>query len=142
MSTVEKFAPYPRDEDAVTADRLARHMAVAAQLTNSQIFTSMHARDAAEGTDRAEKDSPLAKLTAEVHHLTLVNAINEYAIVHLLRALIEHAPGQADEVAKDLWGVWEDGGAVGEWIWEWLTGYGIDPEAVRKAAEALEVSAA
>lgn len=133
MSITDTFAPYPRDEDDVTAATLARHMAVAAQVAHSQIFPSMYARDAAEGPGRADKDSPTAKLTAEVHHLTLVNAINEYAIVHLLRALVEHAPQQADAVAKDLWNAWEDGGATGEWLWEWLTEYGIDPEAINAA---------
>lgn len=140
MSITEKFAPYPRDEDDVTAVSLARHMAVGAQVAHSRIFPSIYARDAAEGPGGAEKDSPAAKQAAELHHLTLVNAINEFAIVRLLRALVEHAPEQADVVAKDLWSAWEDGGATGEWIWEWLTEYGIDPEAINAAVASKETT--
>lgn len=133
MNIADKFAPYPTSEDDVTADRLARHMAVAGFTASAQVFPTVYARDAAEGPGRANKDTAEAKAAQEIHHLTLLNTINEYAIVHLLRALIEHAPDKADEVAKDLWGAWDDGGAVGEELGEWLTGYGIDPAAITTA---------
>ncbi|MEV0996915.1 hypothetical protein [Nonomuraea sp. NPDC050202] len=48
-----------------------------------------------------------------------------YGVVFLLRALMKHAPGQADEIAAQLWQHWYDGDAS-EWISDWLSEWGID----------------
>jgi hypothetical protein len=134
MSSLEKFAAYPTSEQDVTADKLARISAVQAQASWSRIFPLLHAKNEAKG-------KPNAKDADDIHYLTMANAVAEYTVVHLLRTLQEHAPEKADEVARDIWGTWEDGGAVGEWVWEWLAGYGINPDEVSAAAKPDEVPA-
>jgi sulfite reductase beta subunit-like hemoprotein len=104
------LAPYPTSAEEVTAEKLARHLAVAAQ---HSFRTTM---------DATEPDR--AAMTVFVH---------EWGIVFLLRELQERAGTHvADAVARQLWESWEDGGGLGEFLWEWLTEYGIDPEAVTR----------
>ena len=127
MNELNKLAPYPTREQDVTADALARVMAVTGQGDNARIFPTMYARDNAEGT-------PEFVAMDLIHAMTMAGAVQSYTIVHLLRTLQEIAPDKADEVAKDVWNAWEDGGAIGEWLYEWLTEYGIDPAAVADIA--------
>lgn len=116
---LDKFAPYPRSEDEVTADALARHVAVSAQRRRVIIDRLMVDTSPDAGARRMDQIGVL---------------INEYGVVKLLRALVEHAPEEADGYAKRLWGAWHDGASVDEGLWEWLTEYGIDPEAVSRVA--------
>jgi len=44
-----------------------------------------------------------------------------FGLVRLLRSL---PPKQADELAKDIWECWDDGGTVHELLWEWADEYG------------------
>lgn len=136
MTTTDEFAPYPRTEDTVTADKLARSMAVAAQVAYTLVDATMGDRDAAEGPGGVHADTPLAKALGKVARLTTSNTVERYGIVRLLRALIEHAPEHADEVARDLWQAWNDGSTLGEETWEWLAEYGIDADAVTQVATA------
>ncbi|MEU4231052.1 hypothetical protein AB0F17_42745 [Nonomuraea sp. NPDC026600] len=48
-----------------------------------------------------------------------------YGVVYLLRELITHAPGQADEIAARLWDDWIDGGGS-ERLSDWLGAWSID----------------
>jgi hypothetical protein len=119
MTSTDELAPYPTSADAVTADRLARYYAVAAQTAWTK-WTSTR------GTAKTEADR-------DARELTLMIAIDSFGVTHLLRALQKHAPDHADDTAVDLWSFLDDGGAVGEGLWAWLTGYGIDPEAINAA---------
>ncbi|MFG2001729.1 hypothetical protein ACGFNU_21515 [Spirillospora sp. NPDC048911] len=121
MSTnpLDEFARCPQTTTDVTAESLTRHMAVSAQRRVIII-------------DRLMEDTSPAGQLRYMDAIGLL--VGEFSVVKLLRALSEHAPGMADEVAKDLWGDWEDGGAIGEWLWEWLAEYGIDAAQVSKVA--------
>lgn len=112
---VDQAAPYPREEKDVTADALARHLAAAAQAAHARAMDP-------------SMDEPTIAATYRM--------VDLFGLVRLLRALIEHAPAEADAVALDLWGAWEDGSSLAEWLYEWLTEYGIDGEAIRAAVEA------
>lgn len=106
--TTRPLAPYPSSVEDVTADKFARHLAVAAQ---HSFRTTINAA----GLDRT----------------AMALFVQEWSVVYLLRELQERAGVMiADAVARDLWEAWEDGSGLGEWLWEWLTEYGIDPEAV------------
>src|SRR5690349_9292303 len=108
--TTTNPAPYPTRSEDVTADGLAKHLAVAAQ------------RDF-----RATQDA------AEIDKNQMARFVYEWGIVYLLREAQERAGVRvADDLARGLWENWNDGSGLGEWLWEWLTEYGIDPEAVSK----------
>ena len=120
-------APYPRNEDEVTAAALLRHLTVAAQVAWAMQWETFEKYyDAAK--DPALRDLWMASISLSV---------SDFTGVFLLRALIEHAPiAVADQVARDLWLVWEDGGAVGEWLWEYLDEYGINGDEITEAVTA------
>jgi hypothetical protein len=127
MSKLNDFAPYPTyDRDAekvvpeVTADNLARNMAVFAQ---SQITAvDLLSVDHTEEGKRQYRD-----------RVSIL--MQTFGVAFLLRALGEEtSQGMADEVAGNLWECWQDGVSVHELLWEWLTEYGIDPAEVSKVA--------
>lgn len=101
-------APYPRSAETVTAEGLARHLAYQAQRTNMQIMT-------ASGIDRD----------------AMARFVYEWGVTFLLREALAHlGPVTTDGIARELWEAWDDGSSLGEFLWEWLTEYGIDPESV------------
>jgi hypothetical protein len=103
-----QLAPWPTSAEDVTADKLARHLAVGAQRT---LRTTMDAPD--------------------VNRDAMARLVYGWGVTFLLRELQERSGVTiADAVAQDLWEAWEDGSSLGEFLWEWLTEYGIDPEAV------------
>lgn len=115
------IAPYPVHESEATADALARNLTVVAQLNWRRMLD----------TETAEETRAATNLM-----------VNLFGIVKVLKALQAVAPETADEVARDLWSDWEDGGAVGEWLHSWLRDFGIDPEQVNAAAVELMRDAA
>lgn len=92
---LEEIAPL-RTSGAVTAVGLARQQAVEAQIAWSRM-TGM--------------DHPITMQDIAILH-------GCFGTAHALLALAEAAPAKADEVADQILGAWEDGGGVGEWIWE------------------------
>lgn len=101
-------APYPTRVEDVTAENLARHWAVCAQ-------RNFLATQAAADLDRN----------------LMARFVYEWSVVFLLREVQERAGSHvADTLARALWENLADGSGLGEWLWEWLTEYGIDPESV------------
>lgn len=101
-------APYPTTSADATADNLAAHLAVAAQ------------RLYRKNMDAADLDRTAMSLF-----------VQEWGVVFLLREVQERAGTKvADDLARELCEAWNDGSHLGESLWEWLTEYGIDPEAV------------
>lgn len=111
--TLNDIAPYPQDQDEVTAEKLTRNLAVYAQANFRWMLD-----DASDGKRRE----------------AMMQVVNLYGLVKILRAFTERDPEGADEVARELWADWDAGDSLGEWLWEWLTEYGIDPEQVAEAA--------
>lgn len=121
MTTINEFAPYPTDEDGVTAESIARSTAVSAFGRQQFIDEYMHS------------DTPAGK---RLYMSEIGTLVNQYGVVFLLRELAEVDPERADAAAKRLWGDWEDGQSVAERLWQWVHDYGIDPEQVNRTAEA------
>lgn len=120
MTKINEFAPYPQSDEDVTADSIARSNAVSAFARQALIDELMN--------DTSRKGQ-------RIYMSEIGTLVNQYGVVFLLRELAEVDPERADKAAKRLYGDWEDGGSVGEWLWEWLSGYGIDPGEVSRAAE-------
>lgn len=124
-TTVDDIAPYPRTEQDVTAEVLVRRAAVEAVFRHQR--AQRHCLQAAATGTKADlqmSNESVAALFAELGN------------VLLLRALVEHAPEQADAVAREFWHVLADGSDIDAWLGEWLTEYGVDPEAVNRVGEA------
>lgn len=114
MTELNDLAPYPQTEGAATAEAMAKSHAVRTQAA------FVRALDLPPGhpDDRAAFNA----------------LVWNFGITYLLRALAEHAPDHADEVARGLWSEWEAGDGLGEFAWEWLTEWGIDPKQVQAIA--------
>lgn len=116
-----------------TADLLARLYAVAAWRTSRDV------EDAIAVQCRTARDDPsyqekTGAVTAAAQQYT-----SYWAIARLLRALIEHAPGQADHVAADLWLALDAGDSLDELLWEWLVvEYRINADAITAAKAPAE----
>lgn len=63
------------------------------------------------------KDDPETKLYFAAQGTVLYS----FALVRMLRSL---PPLLADQMARDVWECWDDGGTVYELLWEWAEGYG------------------
>lgn len=106
--TSKNPAPYPTAIEDVTADAMARHMAVQAQRSYVQFV----------GSSALSRDA-------------MARFVYEWGVTFLLREFQERAGiTAADAVARDLWDAWNDGDSPGEFLYEWLTEYGIDPESI------------
>lgn len=106
----KNLAPYPTSAEDVTAERLAAHLAVSAQ---RRYLATINA--------------------AEFDRTTMNLFVKEWGVIYLLREAEERAGmAFADRLARDLWEAWNDGSGLGEFLYEWLTEYGIDPEQVAR----------
>jgi hypothetical protein len=112
---LDAIAPLPEDGD-VTAAQLARYMAVrASERWNRQL------------SGRVPLD-----------HQQLSAMLAEFAAAHALGALAEADPKVGDWCAIQIRDAMEDGGSVGEWLWEMLG----DETAQKVQALAGELAAA
>jgi hypothetical protein len=59
-----------------------------------------------------------------------------FLVTLLLRAVAEHAPEQAEEVARSVWRAQRGVDDSRDFLWHWLREYGIDPEKLIEAAQA------
>lgn len=121
--TLEDLAPYPGEDDC-TAEALAKHLA--AGTWHAMGLVSGVYRDAFADGAHPDALKAFAYLNASI--------TESFGVVFLLRQLREHAPEAADEAAAELRAYWEDG-ALSEWLWEWLDGWGIDTEQIEELAE-------
>lgn len=128
---LDEFAPFPRTVDEVTAESLLRYETVAAFV--HMIDTTALRRKAfgAGGTkeDRQRYADASNDLAQRIGMLLLLRHIKQ-----------QSSASWADEVAKQLHAVWDDGG-FGEFLHDWLCGYGIDPEQVIQAVARQEAEA-
>ena len=108
---LDVLAPYPSTGDA-TAKGLARYLAKQAQVSWSRGM-----------------NGPATLSPAEVARM-----VSEYAAAHALTALEDASPAFADVIATQIHDAWEDGGSIGEWIWELL---GSDAEKIAGLAREL-----
>ena len=119
MTAFDHLAPYPNQPADVTVDNLARFETVEAfayALISHKLSQPAHV---------AGLGSP--EMNRYVESLRAVCA--QVGVIHLLRAFHAAAPEQAEQAARELWLLWDDG-ETGEWLTDRLEGYGIDPEQI------------
>jgi len=126
---LNELAAWPRTEAEVTAESLARYLTVQAQTRRLELRAAVREIEC--------RDCSTAAASKAAEDLTGL-----FGLVKALKALQVVAPEVADEVARDLWADWHDGGAVGEWLHAWLVGFGIDPARVDAVAGELAREAA
>lgn len=128
-TTAEDPAPYPQTIEQVTADALARYMAVCAHESGALNLPRF------EQMKEAEERGVKYGVEFQVYMLNLTAGTAEQGLAFLLREVIEHLPEKADEIAARLWELWDDPPFVA-WTWDVLQSYGIDPQAVSENARA------
>lgn len=114
MTNIEDLAPYPEQADA-TVDAFARHETVEA------FINAIRSDGVRTRASKAGLGSP--EMLAYAHSLRTLCA--QVGVIHLLRAFKAAAPEQAEEAARQLWDLWDDG-AGDEWLADLVDGYGID----------------
>jgi hypothetical protein len=112
---LEQIAPYPAWGKNVTAEGVARYLAVRAQLGFARNVTPFIRDD--------QEVSPM-----------LVCAC--FAAAHALIALAETAPEAADEAARRIVDAWVDGNCLGAYLHDDLTTLSVDPSEVSRLDEA------
>lgn len=121
MTTLNDLAPLPSSEDEVTAENLLKHLTVRASASENETHTLAHK---ALGADASPED-----VRRYTESFALLSA--RFGVVFLLRQIQQQSsPGWADEVARHLWSLWQDGGSIPEFLWDWLAESGIDPEQI------------
>jgi hypothetical protein len=109
MTNPREF-PWPlMNEDETTRDYLVRHFAEQAQLCYGSLDVFP--------TESAD------------WHKSIAGAGHAFACCLLLSNL---PADTADGVARTLVADLNDGGSCGEWIWQWLTDWGMDADAILK----------
>jgi len=98
------IAPLPEEGD-VTAEQLARHLAVRAQERWSR---------------------QIGYPGDPIDNLQLSCLLAEFAAAHALATLFEADPKMANWAAVQIRDAFEDGGSVGEWLWELLGGKTVE----------------
>lgn len=111
---LDGIAPYPRTGREATADALIKYSAA---------FGLMHSHIALNTASASDPQ----------FQKSIACSVSSFTTAHLLREISRLAPESADAIARDLWSHWE-GGELGEWLWEWLTEYGIDPAPIEGIA--------
>jgi hypothetical protein len=93
-----ELAPYPDTNETTTGRSLARWLAVRSAVINHQQLSS---------------DVPLSR--GQIDLLTVL-----FAAAHALYALDTSDPALGTQAALEIRNAWDDGGGVGEWLWEHL----------------------
>jgi len=106
-------APYPRELEQATVTALIRHLLLSAE------EISRKARESIPPPGESLLDSVMLSGLF----------VNTWSTMFLLRVIRAELPGQADDVARQLWDLWEDGGTMHELIWDYKQQEGIDPAA-------------
>ena len=123
---LDDFAPLPAvDQDGrVDVDALLRRETVETFVLGEEVHLACtRAYRAGTPADRA-------------HYRRLLELLAyRCATLWLLRAAQAGLP--AAELPQLVWERLHDGGQFREWLWDWLAGYGIDPERVRSVAVSL-----
>ncbi|WP_289008252.1 hypothetical protein [uncultured Thermomonospora sp.] len=124
---LDEFAPLPTvDQDGrVDVDAFLRRETVETFVLGEEVHLACTRAYSRAGTpaDRA-------------HYRRLLELLAyRCATLWLLRAVQAGLP--AAELPQLVWERLHDGGQFREWLWDWLAGYGIDPERVRSVAVSL-----
>lgn len=126
MTALDDLAPWPATEDQVTAAAVLRHLTVAASVHEHDTHTL--ARNALTPGAAAED------VAAYVDAVRQLKA--RFGLVFLLRQIQQQSSQTwADDVARHLWSLWQDGGCIPEFLWDWLAEHGIDPKTVAALTE-------
>lgn len=63
----------------------------------------------------------------------------EFAALHLLMAMLAGEPGESpDFTVAQITDAWDDGGGIGEWLWEHAQALGIDAGEVNRLEDAWQ----
>lgn len=118
---LDRIAPYPKRGTVAGftdhARTVAKYLAVSAQR-------------------RWKYNLDIADMNSDGYQQSVRTMMAEFAALHLLMRLRETSPGAAEIAAVQIRDAWDDGGGIGEWLWEHATTLGIDTDEVSRLEEA------
>lgn len=79
--------------------------------------------------------SPEAQIAKWRRNAYLYGLVGTQGITALLIMIQDLAPGLADKLLREWWEQVDSGDVLHEWVWEWATERGMDPEEIKAAAE-------
>ena len=123
-AAIDKLAPFPSGDEPVPARGLAKTIAVSAQRRWHRNLGGYF-----DGRDTASQ----RRFSESIHAMC-----DEFAALHLLMALMDENPVRADELATQIRDAWNDGGGIGEWLWEHEQALGVDADEVNRLEEAWQ----
>ncbi|WP_433513703.1 hypothetical protein ACQP2T_60835 [Nonomuraea sp. CA-143628] len=100
-------------------------------------YAMRYAHETFPKSDHPDRPAALRRASDHIHIAQYM-----YGVIYLLRELITHAPGQADEIAARLWDDWIDGDGserLSDWLGTW--GIDIDPLIVKAIDDARAAGA-
>ena len=121
---LEEIAPVPRMGTPDRARALAKTITVAAVRRNHR-----HLAPFAWGNDEA---------SARLEHESVSVLCYEFATLHLLMASLNGRGVSVNGLAAEIADAWEDGGAIGEWLWGYCRQLGIDMDEIHRLEDALQ----
>lgn len=114
-------APWPFDVPPVTLDSTLRYV-----LAHGVVEASMSIDLLPPfGADRSTSEYAAAQQVYLTNFYSFSGAFN---LVLALKALAELSPAKAEEVAQHVMVAYAAGDSYGEWLWQWATEQGLDPE--------------
>lgn len=117
-------------EPVITADLIIKDYLTAALAHSAVQQDAFNTR-----MDVPREDVEATKLARAKWHNQLYVQLWHASIADLLIQIQTHFPAAADQIARDFVARGEDEGN-GEWIWEWATERGLDPESIIEDARA------
>ncbi len=121
---------WPEREAEATADQLIIHGARLA------MFIDVRHDQAYRDVPWGDKENPEYRPAINRYVESIAWMIAQAQVTLALAEVQRHSPEQAEDLAKHLWLMTEDGGALHELMFDVLNDRGIDAQAVWAAAEA------
>lgn len=78
------------------------------------------------------------KAVGDLYMARTLTIIASVGLMHAIRTLRDVDPAKAEQFVREHWAMCDDGGAFGEWLWEWTREAGLDPSLIALSVPAEE----
>lgn len=119
-------------EPVLTADLIIKNYLEDSLQQESLFSEASHASMKFQPKDPSP-EAQVARWRRNAHLYAMVGTQGITALLILIQGL---APGLADKLLREWWEQVEAGDVLHEWVWEWATARGMNPEEIKETAAA------